>query len=209
MQRVRYPTDMVEMKKNYKLCTTAKLFLHEMFPEVTAGIFLDTDTVVLEDISNLWSLFSRFDDKQVVSLAPVETHYSNVHDLPYYGLPGQCTQLHRRRSILFSFSKELVWMVEWSSTTSHGWDHCLGEEWLRQSDSCGGDTRQISALLTRTFSTSSSESLHSERQSAEASVSFSYIPDTCTNFPVSGTTTSFSANQTRQKTLQSLDSEMV
>ena len=88
MQRVRFPADMEEMMRNYKLCTTAKLFLHEMFPEAEAGIFLDTDTVVLEDISRLWRLFAQFDDKQMVSLAPVETHYSNVHNLPYYGPPG-------------------------------------------------------------------------------------------------------------------------
>ena len=88
MQIVSFPTDMAEMKRNYKLCTTAKLFLHEMFPEADAGIFLDTDTVLLEDISRLWGLFGQFDDKQVLSLAPVETHYSNVHNLPYYGPPG-------------------------------------------------------------------------------------------------------------------------
>ena len=99
MQKVVFPADMVEMKTNYKLCTTAKLFLHEMFPEETAGIFLDTDTVVLEDISSLWSLFAQFDDKQVLSLAPVETHYSNVHDLPYYGLPGRSTQIKYKMQI--------------------------------------------------------------------------------------------------------------
>ena len=89
MERVRFPEDMLEMKRNYKLCTTAKLFLHEMFPEEDAGIFLDSDTILLEDISTLWELFAQFDEKQVLSLAPVETHYSNVHNLPYYGPPGQ------------------------------------------------------------------------------------------------------------------------
>ena len=31
--------------------------------------------VVLEDISSLWSLFGQFDDKQVLSLAPVDIRY--------------------------------------------------------------------------------------------------------------------------------------
>ena len=38
MQIVSFPTDMAEMKRNYKLCTTAKLFLHEMFPEADHSV---------------------------------------------------------------------------------------------------------------------------------------------------------------------------
>ena len=68
--------------------------------------------------------------------------------------------------------EELVWIVEWSSTTLQDWDHCLGEEWLRQSDSCGNATSLTSDWQIRTYSILSLESQHSKGHS----YSYSLVP---------------------------------
>ena len=76
------------MKMVYKACVSAKIFVHEMFPGDDAGIVLDTDIVVMDDIVKLWNMFRQFDKDQMVAMAPVETHYSNVENIPYYGPVG-------------------------------------------------------------------------------------------------------------------------
>ena len=48
-----------------------------------------TDIVIMEDIGNLWKIFEKFDDDQFAAIAPVETHYSNVDNFPYYGPVGK------------------------------------------------------------------------------------------------------------------------
>jgi lipopolysaccharide biosynthesis glycosyltransferase len=85
---VWYPEDLADMVNQFKICATAKILVHEMFPTVDAGIVLDTDIVVMDDITNLWNNFEKFDSVQMAALAPVESHYSNVHNFPYYGLVG-------------------------------------------------------------------------------------------------------------------------
>lgn len=82
------PDDMSDMMMAYKPCVSAKIFLHDMFPQDDAGIVLDTDIIVMEDLAKLWSIFKEFDSMQLAGLAPVETHYSNVNNIPYYGPVG-------------------------------------------------------------------------------------------------------------------------
>ena len=42
----------------FRLCATARLFVHEMLPEdVEAGIFLDTDIILHDNLANLWKNF--------------------------------------------------------------------------------------------------------------------------------------------------------
>ena len=81
MQEVWYPEDLADMVNQFKICATAKILVHEMFPTVDAGIVLDTDIVVMDDITNLWNNFQKFDSAQMAALAPVESHYSNVNIL--------------------------------------------------------------------------------------------------------------------------------
>ena len=88
MQEVWYPEDLADMVNQFKICATAKILVHEMFPTVDAGIVMDTDIVVMDDIANLWSHFNKFDSSQMAALAPVESHYSNVHSFPYHGPIG-------------------------------------------------------------------------------------------------------------------------
>ena len=88
VNNVMLPPDLEEMTLVYKPCVSAKIFLHDMFPDDDAGLVLDTDIIILEDLSKLWNMFQQFDHHQLAALAPVETHYSNVHNIPYYGPPG-------------------------------------------------------------------------------------------------------------------------
>ena len=83
------PPDLSDMMMAYKPCVSAKIFLHDMFPQDDAGIVLDTDIIVMDDLAKLWAMFSEFDSQQFAGLAPVETHYSNVNNIPYYGPVGQ------------------------------------------------------------------------------------------------------------------------
>ena len=88
IQEVWYPDDLKEMTDQFKICATAKILVHEMFPQVDAGIVIDTDLVFMDDIKNLWNIFKDFDSRQMAALAPVESHYTNVHNFPYYGPVG-------------------------------------------------------------------------------------------------------------------------
>ena len=47
-----------------------------MLPEVDAGIFLDNDLLLLDDVSVLWDRFRLFTPFTAMALAPVEAHYS-------------------------------------------------------------------------------------------------------------------------------------
>ena len=81
------PNDLNEMMMVFKPCVSTKIFVHELFPDDEAGIILDTDIVIMDDIVKLWNIIYKFDNDQFAGIAPVETHYSNVL-LPYYGPVG-------------------------------------------------------------------------------------------------------------------------
>ena len=55
---VQYPPGLEDMIDMFKICATARLFVHEMLPEdVEAGIFLDTDIILHDNLANLWKNF--------------------------------------------------------------------------------------------------------------------------------------------------------
>ena len=88
VREVYFPDDLKNISMVYKPCVAAKLFVNDLFPQLDAGIVLDTDTIILDDLKKLWEIFLKFDSQQFASLAPVESHYSNVDTFPYYGPPG-------------------------------------------------------------------------------------------------------------------------
>ena len=58
MVMVKYPDGLQHMEDMFRVCATARLFLDYMLPEdLEEGIFLDTDTLVMDDIRNLWNHF--------------------------------------------------------------------------------------------------------------------------------------------------------
>ena len=87
-QKVFYPDGLGHMVNMFRICATARLFIHEMLPTVDAGIYLDSDVLLLDNIINLWSFFSKFNSAQVMALSAVEFSYSKNYDIPHFGPPG-------------------------------------------------------------------------------------------------------------------------
>ena len=73
--KVNYPPGLEAMVHSFKLCATARLFLQDLIPHVEAGIFLDNDIVVMDDLSLLWDRFHLFSSETAMAMAPVEPHY--------------------------------------------------------------------------------------------------------------------------------------
>ena len=102
VREVYFPDDLKDMSMVYKPCVASKLFVHDLFPKVDAGIVLDTDIIILDDVKKLWDIFLEFDTQQLASLAPVESHYSNVDTFPYYGPSGNIKMIHHN---VYSFQR--------------------------------------------------------------------------------------------------------
>jgi lipopolysaccharide biosynthesis glycosyltransferase len=47
----------------YFRCACDRLFFHELFPDVDRMLYIDTDTLVLEDLQHLWDHFAYMEDK--------------------------------------------------------------------------------------------------------------------------------------------------
>ena len=86
--KIRYPVGLQDMISMFRMCATARLFIDFMLPKVDAGIFLDTDILLMDDIKGLWAHFSQFSPSQVMGMAATENIYSTVENLPYFGPPG-------------------------------------------------------------------------------------------------------------------------
>ena len=48
--KIRYPVGLQDMISMFRMCATARLFIDFMLPSVDAGIFLDTDILLMDDI---------------------------------------------------------------------------------------------------------------------------------------------------------------
>ena len=48
--KLKYPEGLQHLIPMFRMCATARLFLDSMLPGVEAGIFLDTDTLLMDDI---------------------------------------------------------------------------------------------------------------------------------------------------------------
>ena len=73
--KVNYPDGLEEMVHGFKLCATARLFLQDSIPHLDAGVYLDNDIVVMDDLSLLWGRFKLFSTEVAMAMAPVEAHY--------------------------------------------------------------------------------------------------------------------------------------
>ncbi|XP_071538508.1 glucoside xylosyltransferase 2-like [Panulirus ornatus] len=86
---VWYPADRQSMRTMFRVCATERLFLPEMFPNLDAAIYIDTDLVFLRPPEQLWGEFHRFDDVQVAAMAPCLYHYGGrKNKVPFYGKTG-------------------------------------------------------------------------------------------------------------------------
>ncbi|KAK4297399.1 hypothetical protein Pmani_030177 [Petrolisthes manimaculis] len=88
-RKVWYPPDHQDMRTMFRLCATERLFLPDMFPEIDAAIYVDTDLVFLESPDHLWDMFDKFDQVQLAAMAPCLYHYgTKLAKVPYYGKTG-------------------------------------------------------------------------------------------------------------------------
>lgn len=74
-KEVWYPPDRQDMRTMFRVCATERLFLPDMFPELDAAIYVDTDLVFLESPDHLWDMFNGFDQVQLAAMAPCLYHY--------------------------------------------------------------------------------------------------------------------------------------
>lgn len=56
-----FPSDAVKTwKKLFRMCASQRLFIPDLLLEVNRAIYLDTDTLLVRDIADLWDYFDKF-----------------------------------------------------------------------------------------------------------------------------------------------------
>lgn len=94
---VNYPlseSELIAYKNWWAPCASFRLFLPEVLTEEDAVIYVDTDTIFLSDVRDLWELFDNFDEKQVAGLAPRKQSGYNVpvSNPNFIDIPGSHTK---------------------------------------------------------------------------------------------------------------------
>ncbi|XP_053614084.1 glucoside xylosyltransferase 2-like [Plodia interpunctella] len=74
-------------------CSAQRLFLPDLLPEIDAMIYVDTDTLFLGPIEDLWSYFSKFNSYQLTAMVlevenPNASWYPRFAKHPFYGKTG-------------------------------------------------------------------------------------------------------------------------
>lgn len=59
-----------EWKQLFKLCAAQRLFLLDVLTSVDSVLYLDTDTLVLRPVEDIWNHFKQFDSLQLASMSP-------------------------------------------------------------------------------------------------------------------------------------------
>ncbi|RUS75284.1 hypothetical protein EGW08_016950 [Elysia chlorotica] len=80
-------------KKLFKPCASQRLFLPNLLRSVERLIYVDTDTVFLESLENLWAMFDDFNSTQLAGLvgeaeASFAAWYNRFANHPFYGKFG-------------------------------------------------------------------------------------------------------------------------
>ncbi|CAL4164409.1 unnamed protein product, partial [Meganyctiphanes norvegica] len=72
-------------EKGWRPCATLRLYFPDIFPELDAAIYLDTDMIFLRSPEDLWNEFSHFNDMQIAAMGP-SNHWKtiNQYKIPYY-----------------------------------------------------------------------------------------------------------------------------
>ncbi|XP_071524966.1 glucoside xylosyltransferase 2-like [Panulirus ornatus] len=87
---VWYPPDREELRPLARPCSSARVFLTHIFPNLDAAVLLDTDTIFLRPPGQLWQHLRQFDDVQAVGMAPAAGKYkeAKMEKFPHYGDGG-------------------------------------------------------------------------------------------------------------------------
>ncbi|CAL4230369.1 unnamed protein product, partial [Meganyctiphanes norvegica] len=62
-------------ERGRKPCATLRLYFPEMFPEIDAVVYLDTDTIFLRNPEELWDEFNKFDANHIVGQGPTANYH--------------------------------------------------------------------------------------------------------------------------------------
>ncbi|XP_045473386.1 glucoside xylosyltransferase 1 [Harmonia axyridis] len=89
-----FPVDEAEeWKKLFKLCASQRLFLPELLKDVDSLLYMDTDTLFLTPVEDVWDHFYKMNSSQMAALAPEHEEpnvawYNRFAKHPYYGKLG-------------------------------------------------------------------------------------------------------------------------
>ncbi|UJR34034.1 hypothetical protein I4U23_021447 [Adineta vaga] len=77
----------------FKPCCTQRLFIPDILKHVDSVIYIDTDTLFLSNVRNLWRFFRKFNTTQLAALTPEHEDpsmgwYNRFARHPYYGSMG-------------------------------------------------------------------------------------------------------------------------
>ncbi|XP_014679864.1 PREDICTED: glucoside xylosyltransferase 1-like isoform X1 [Priapulus caudatus] len=94
VSKVSFPADRgSQWRSLFKLCAAQRLFLPEMLAEVDAILYVDTDTLFLRPIDDLWNFFNLMNSSQMAALTQEQEDagigwYNRFARHPYYGKLG-------------------------------------------------------------------------------------------------------------------------
>ena len=74
---VWYPKHRENMKENFRICATERLFLPLILPEEDAVIYLDSDMIWMVPPSKLWKKFLQFNSDHVTAIGPNLAYYNS------------------------------------------------------------------------------------------------------------------------------------
>ena len=80
----------VYWKMHFNKYVTLRLYLPELLYSLDAVIYLDSDTLLLDDIAQLWGKFAEFNTKQMIGVVSNIGWYSygTATEYPFYGEYG-------------------------------------------------------------------------------------------------------------------------
>ncbi|CAL4064011.1 unnamed protein product [Meganyctiphanes norvegica] len=82
--KLAYPPGYEKIRNMYLPCATQRLFLPDMFSEMDAAIYVDTDAIFLRRPEELWEEFNKFDDMQLAAIGPTSFYRLAHLKVPYY-----------------------------------------------------------------------------------------------------------------------------
>ncbi|XP_026760574.1 glucoside xylosyltransferase 1 [Galleria mellonella] len=94
LQKINFPEAHEEDWMNlFSKCAAQRLFIPKLIPHIDSMIYVDTDTLFLGPVNELWSYFSRFNSSQISAVAleddnPNVSWYPRFAKHPFYGKYG-------------------------------------------------------------------------------------------------------------------------
>ncbi|KAJ8050731.1 Glucoside xylosyltransferase 2 [Holothuria leucospilota] len=115
---ITYPSseDQSEWKGILKPCSTQRIFIPELLPMVDTVLYVETDTLFINRIEDIWQYLTRFNSTQFAGMSPAHENpadgwYNRNARQPYYGklgLDSGVMLLNLTRMREFKWSKRLV-----------------------------------------------------------------------------------------------------